>query len=45
MLDRVPVQRNCVSHAIYVMKAGESQVFVSIKMKQRVRIVQVSQDM
>ena len=45
MLDPGPVQRNCVSHAIEVMKAGESQVFVSIKSKQRARIVQVSRDM
>ena len=45
MLDRGPVQRNCVSHAIEVMKAGESQVFVSMKMKQRTRMMQVSRNM
>jgi hypothetical protein len=44
-LDRGPVQRNYVSHAIYVMEAGESQVFVLIKMKKRARIVQVSRNM
>ena len=35
----------CQSDCIYVMEAGGSQVFVSIKMKQRTRMMQVSRNM
>lgn len=43
-------QQSCLSllsqsECIYVMEAGESQVFVSIKMKQRTRMMQVSRNM
>ena len=43
-------QESCLSllsqsESIYVMEAGESQVFVSIKMKQRTRMMQVSRNM
>ena len=43
-------QQSCLSllsqsDCIYVMEAGGSQVFVSIKMKQRTRMMQVSRNM